>query len=338
MTIKDIAARCGVSVTTVSRVLNHHPYVKEELRQRVLKVIEEEHFIPHAEAVNLVRPQENAIGVVVRGMDNPFFGEMLPLLENAITEAGYVFSLREIHSSDDELQAAASLVKSRSLKGVILLGGRCDYTPEEIAPISAPFICCTFTNTSGALPAETYSSVCVDDSAVAEKAASYLIGLGHTRIAVLAAALTENSISELRFTGYRRALEQACLPFDTSLLLNSGSFRMADAYQTVRGAIENGVRFTALFAISDAMAVAAMKAVTHCGLRVPEDISVMGIDGMELTTYITPTLTTVVQPKEEIAHETVRILSDIIEQRSGPAHLVIQPQLRRGESVGSITL
>lgn len=333
MTIRDIAAKCGVSVTTVSRVINNQPYVREEVRQQVLRVIEEEHFVLHTEAVNLVRPSENTIGVVVRGVENPFFGELVPMLERAVVEAGYSFLLREVGAGADELKEAAELVKSRRLRGVVLLGGRFDYTADDVAALTAPFACCTFTNLNGELDANSFASVCVDDVSTAERTVQYLLEQGHRRVAVLAASARENSVSELRLRGYRKALTAAGISPSAEYELLAGSFHMADAYAAVLSALQGGADFTAIYAISDAMAVAAIKAVRDFGRRVPGDISVIGIDGMEITGYFSPALTTVIQPKEEIARLTVQALVNMIENKSGPRHFLVEPRLRRGESV-----
>ena len=129
-TIKDIAERCSVSVSTVSRVLNDHPDVSSTVRERVLKVIDEVHYVPNSSARDLVKSQSDDIGLVVRGMGNFFFAEMIPTIETAIAKAGYTLLTHQINSEDDELRAGAELVRSKKLKGLILLGGCFDYGKE----------------------------------------------------------------------------------------------------------------------------------------------------------------------------------------------------------------
>lgn len=337
MTIKDIAAKCGVSVSTVSRVMNNHPYVSKEIREKVLKVIEEEHFVPHDGAVDLVKPRTDAIGLIVRGTRNEFFNDMIPTLESAINDSGYAFYMTQIHTSEDELRSAATLAKSKGLKGVILLGGRYDYTPEETAILdNVPFICCTFTNSFGKISKETFSSVSIDDERAAEAAVNLLVKNGHTKIAIILASASDRSISELRYLGYVNALKKKGIPVNEKLVVETGDFSMDGAYEGMKKLIESGEEFTATFAISDSMAVASMKALSDAGKKLPDDCSVIAIDGVKMTEYIIPTLTTFVQPREAMAKQTVESLKEIIEKESGYSHVVMKTTLREGGSIARL--
>ena len=140
MTIKDIARLCGVSISTVSRVLNNRPDVSEENRRRVLAVIESSNYIPNNSARDLVKTKSDAIGLVVRGVGNPFFSEVIQAIERQVKQMGYSLVLHQINSSEDELLAGASLSCSKKLQGLILLGGRFDYEPEKIAALGVPFV------------------------------------------------------------------------------------------------------------------------------------------------------------------------------------------------------
>ena len=117
MTIRDIARRCGVSVSTVSRVLNDHPDVSAANREKVLQVVRELHYVPNTSARDLVRPQSDGIGLVVRGVGNPFFTGVIRAIERAIEEAGYSMVLHQIRSGEDEVRSGAELARSRRLLG-----------------------------------------------------------------------------------------------------------------------------------------------------------------------------------------------------------------------------
>ena len=182
MTIKDVAEHSGVSVSTVSRVLNNHPDVSETVRSRVLEAVRELHYVPNSSARDLVRPQSDAIGLVVRGVGNPFFTGVIRAIEDAISQAGYTMVLHQISSGEDELRAGAELARSKRLLGLILLGGCFDYTPEQTATLDIPFVCCSFTNSFGSLKKSAYSSVSIDDQAEARRAVEVLIRQGHDRI------------------------------------------------------------------------------------------------------------------------------------------------------------
>ncbi|MCR5154617.1 MAG: LacI family transcriptional regulator [Lachnospiraceae bacterium] len=336
MTIKDIAAKCGVSVSTVSRVLNNHPYVKEDVRERVLKVIEEEHFVPHDSAVDLVRSNEESVGLVVRGIGNTFYSDMIPVIERAVTEAGYTFIMKEIKSDENEIHAAAALSKAKRLKGVILLGGRYDVEEEEMQNLNIPFVCCTFTNTFGVVNKKHFSSVTIADGEEAYKATEYLIKNGHKKIAILLPATKDHAVSEARFLGYKKALKDNGLSFDEGLVAESGSFGMKDAYDAMLSLANKRKDFTAVFAISDLIGIAGIKALNEAGRKVPEDCSIIGIDGIILSEFTIPTLTTLVQPREELAVCAVNNLVEMIKGEKEFAHTILRTTLRTGGSVAVI--
>ncbi len=383
MTIKDIAERCGVSVSTVSRVLNDHPDVSAANRARVLEVVRALHYVPNNSARDLVRPQSDAIGLVVRGVGNPFFTGVIHAVEDAIGRAGYTMVLHQIRSGEDEVRSGAELARSRRLQGLILLGGCFDYTPEQVALLDVPFVCCSYTNSFGELRPESYSSVTIDDRLEAYRAVRLLlerghrrIGVlldstrytnsfgelrpesyssvtiddrleayravrlllerGHRRIGVLLDSTRNRSISQLRYMGYCRALEEAGIPPEESLVEETETFDMAAAYRGMTRLLERRGDLTAVFVIADSMAVAAMKAAYDAGRRVPEDCSVVAIDGIDISAYCVPTLTTLVQPQLEMGLEAVEILVDMIEGRVGNRHVVLDTALRAGGSVREV--
>lgn len=335
MTIKDVAKYCGVSITTVSRVLNNHPDVRESVRARVMQAVRELHYVPNNSARDLSKSQSDTIGVVLRGATNPFLTSVLHSIEQAVAAAGYTLALQQIDTCDDEIAAGAGLVRSKRLRGLILLGGEFDYTPERVADLEVPFVCCTFTGTFGSLPKDSYSSVSIDDYAEAYRAVTALVRHGHRRIAVVLEATADRSISELRYRGYCDALRDADIPLDPDLVAQCGSFEMLDVYRATKRLIARNPDVTALFTISDLMAMAAIKALHKIGRKVPEDCSVISIDGIEMTRYLVPTLTSLVQPGEEMGTTAVNILVDVLEGRGTHRHLSLTTTLREGETVAA---
>lgn len=334
MTIKDIARACGVSVSTVSRVLNNRPDVSDDVRGKVLRAVEDSGYIPNNSARDLVRSRSDAIGVIVRGMGNLFFADMLKTVSREIETSGYTMVLHFIDSDADEVKAGAILEREKKLRGLIFLGGRFDYTSAELALVGVPYVCCSFTNCFGSLKEEDYASVSIDDYMTAYKAVEKLIELGHRRIAAVVPSCSDRSISELRYNGYLAALREHGIDFDSRLLVETGGcFGMAETYDGARRLVESGADFTALFALSDTTAIAAMKALEDRGVRIPEDVSVIGIDGLSVSEYVSPTLTTMIQPAEEMGRESVRILLDMLEGREKPRHLLLPARLRQGASV-----
>ena len=336
MTIKDIAERCGVSVSTVSRVLNDHPDVSAANREKVMAVVRELHYVPNNSARDLVKSQADAVGLVVRGVGNPFFTGVIRAIEHACNEAGYTVVLHQIRSGEDELRAGAELARSKRLRGLILLGGCFDYTPEQTAPLGVPFVCCTYTNSFGTLGKGAYSSVSIDDQKEAYRAVRLLTEQGHRKIAVLLDSVHDRSISELRYRGYCQALKDSGIPLDPELVEETVTFEMSDGYLGMKRLLARRKDFTAAFVISDSMAIAAIKALHENGKRVPEDCSVVAIDGIDLSVYTIPTLTTLVQPQEAMGENSVRILVDMIEGRAGHRHVQLETTIREGGSVSAI--
>lgn len=216
------------------------------------------------------------------------------------------------------------------------IGGRYDYTEEDVALIDIPFVCCTFANSFGSIRRETYSSVSIDDREEARRAVRYLTACGHRRIAVLLDSATDRSISELRYKGYLDALKEAGIEPDSELLIESTEFNMASAYEKAKSFAASGKRFTALFAIADSFAIAAMKAFHDVGLSVPGDCSVIAIDGINMSLYTIPTLTTLVQPKEALGREAVRILTDVLDGKPH-RHVRLETDLREGGTVRDLS-
>ena len=336
MTIKDIAKNCGVSVSTVSRVLNSHPDVSEEVRQRVLDEVERCAYIPNDSARNLVRSSSDAIGVIVRGTENMFFSRLLQTIGDEITRNGYTPVPHFIASEADEVKAGAVLEREKKLRGLLFLGGRYDYIPTELAAIRVPFVCCSYTNSFGRLNEANYSSVSIDDRLTACRAVEELIRRGHQRIAAVIPAQSDRSISELRCLGYLDALKENGIEADSALIEETGGFDMQESYEGVCRLLERTENFTALFMISDTMAMAGMKALEDCGKRVPQDVSVIAIDGLNVSKYISPTLSTMVQPADEMARESVQILLKMLEDPGYSRHIRLEAVLREGASVRNV--
>lgn len=333
MTIKDVAKLCGVSVSTVSRVLNDRPDVSEQVREQVLRTVREINFVPNNSARRLVMTNSDSVGLVVRGVSNPFYSDIIKAIGRKAEEAGMTLVMQQIHTDEDEIETGAIMEREKRLRGLIFLGGRSDYMEEKVRLITVPFVCCSYTNSFGSLEPGSYSSVSIEDELAARRAVNELTSLGHRRIACLVAHTHDRSISELRYRGYVKALEDNGIEPDESLVVSAGSFDMADAYRATVQLVKSGADFTAMFIIADAMAIAAIKALYDCGRSVPRDCSVIAIDGLQFSEYTHPTLTTLCQPTTRMGEESVKLLRDVLEGRSGHRHVVLEPVLRHGASV-----
>ena len=333
MTIKDIARLCSVSVSTVSRVLNNHPDVSAENRQRVLAVIKETNFIPNNSARSLVKTTSDSIGVLVRGLSNPFYTDIIRAMGERIRSRGFTMVMQQITSEEDELTFGAMMERDNRLRGIIFLGGRSDYSEKEVSVLNIPFVCCTYSNYYGTLPSNRYSSVSIADEQEAFCAVTKLLQAGHKRIAALICQPDDKSISQLRYQGYRKALLEYGLESTEELLICANSFDIADAYQAVKETLSKNITFDALFCISDVMALGAMRALHEAHKEVPTDCSVLAIDGLDTTDYITPRLTTLCQPMALLGQRSVDILLDLIQGTGHNRQETLPTVLRKGESV-----
>ncbi len=335
-TIKDVAKSCGISVSTVSRVLNDRPDVNPETRVKVQSAIKQLGFVPNNSARNLVRTETDNVAIVVRGVNNPFFSSILKALEADFYNSGYSIALHHIDSSADEIMTAAMLTAEKRLCGVLFLGGRFDYSREELNMLSIPYVCASYANAFGTLNENEYASVAIDDYREAYRAVEYLYKKGHRRIAAIVSGKDDRSVSELRYRGYMDALKALSLPIEPELVAESGSFSLSGGYEAAKKLIERKADFSAVFVIADMMAIACIKALSDAGLRVPEDRSVISIDGLELSAYTNPVLTTLAQPAEDMAHASARLLIQLIEERGGNEHIYFPALLREGGSVREI--
>lgn len=340
ITIKDIARLCGVGVSTVSRAINNHPDINPETKQMVMRVIEEHGYIPNNSARNLKRTDAKCIAVLVKGMTNPFFSSMIKILEEEIKRKKYALVLNHVEASEDEVDVALELIKEKRLRGIVFLGGYFFHSEEKLSKLHVPFVLCTCGCVPENMSRKHYSSCSVDDEKEGYRMTKYLIGKGHRRIAILSAQSQDASIGKLRLDGYKRALEEAGIELDSDLIRpmknELESYSMKNGYEITRELLESGVDFTAVFAISDVMAVGACRAIADAGKSVPGDYSVAGFDGIDMGVYYNPSITTIQQPVREIAKAAMTLLFDIIAGRETNQHQVFDGLLVERESTGQI--
>lgn len=330
--IRDVAAYCEVAISTVSRALNGRPDVSPQTREKVLAAVQKLGYVPNNSARNLARTGADNVAIVVRGRGNPFFGKIVSRAEKRIREKGCSTVIRSIDADEDEVLAASVLVAEHKSLGVLLLGGRTDYTGEDAQTLGVPFVCVSYAGLHGTLSPERYSSVTIDDVAEAERAVHHLVQNGHKRIAAILPARGDRSIGDLRREGYEKGLIRSGLSVDPDLMEYSGSFEIEDAYDAAKRLFDRRDDFTALFAATDYFAIAAIRAAADRGLFVPDDLSVMGMDGLPFTKYTLPELTTLEQPTERLGTEAVQLLFSMLRSKQG-RHIVLPSRLRRGETV-----
>lgn len=339
-TIKDIAKICGVGVSTVSRAINNHPDINPETKEKILNTIKEYGYVPNNSARNLKRVDAKAIAVLVKGISNPFFSNMIKVIEKECKKKHYSMELSHIESDEDEVDAALKVVKEKRLRGIIFLGGLFSHSDEKLRKLNVPFVFSTAGSIPENISKNQYSNIGVDDRKESARMVDYLISLGHKKIAMVVAEAEDESIGKLRLDGYMESLQAHDIAINQKLIYQTrndiGHFSMENGYQTTKKLIDSGEEFTAVYAVADALAIGAIRALLESGLRVPEDVSVAGYDGIDVSGYISPSLTTIRQPVEEMAKDTVKLLFDIIAGKEEHQHITYDGELLVRESTKEI--
>lgn len=315
ITIKDIAKMCGCGVSTVSRALNNHPDINEETRKKIMAVVKEYNFVPNNSARNLKITDSKTIAILVKGIANPFFMKMIKVMENEIRRQKYSLIIQHVDHNQDEVDVAIELEREKKLKGIIFLGGYFNHTKEKLDAISVPFVISTVNMTEQY--SVNYSSIAVDDVKESYKIVDYLIKLGHKKILLISADLEDESIGKLRKVGYEKALRDNGIDFDESLIIpmsdDSDAYSMKAGFEAMEEVLKRKLDFTAVFAVADAVAIGACRALADAGKKIPEDVSVVGFDGIDNAKYYSPRITTIRQPFEEMADETISLLFKYID-------------------------
>ncbi|SCY82580.1 LacI family DNA-binding transcriptional regulator [Alkaliphilus peptidifermentans] len=331
MNIKDIAKISGVGVSTVSRVLNEHPDVNVETRKKVLKVMDEYGYIPNNSARNLKRSVSKNIGVLVKGVYNPFFAKIIQIIGEEIHKEGYSMMLHYNHSDSSDFEVAAELVKEKKLRGLISLGGEFqDLSEEQLLGMKVPIIL-TSTKINGKVNRKLFSTVTIKNQDAAFEAVDYLCKLGHKKIGIITTGSRDISIGQMRLEGYKEALTANNIQVNNDLI-EIGKYTFESGYEAMTKLLNNDLGVTAIFVTSDIMAIGAAKAITNKGLQIPKDISLVGFDGIDFAEYFNPSLTTVKQPDEYMGQKSVEILFDLIKKKNNHQHVVLDTKLLIRES------
>lgn len=335
MTIKDLAAKTGYAVGTVSRALNNHPNVSDKARKAILKAARESGFELNVNAKQLKQHRSTTVLVVVKGTRNELFGEMVESIQNLIAQTRYQLVVDYMDEDLNEVHRALQLCREKKPLGILFLGGNNQNFVRDFGKIDIP--CVLVTNDASQLSFENLSSVSTDDLEAASSAIDTLISLGHSRIAIIGGNRAISDTSRLRYEGCMRSFDRHGIVFDTGRDYQGVRYSYQDGYQATQALLEKGCRFTAIFAIADVMAIGAIRALRENGLRVPEDVSVMGIDGLPLGGYLVPQLATVRQSVHLLAQRSVEILLGCIEDGGPACHETIPFQVLPRESIRAIS-
>lgn len=306
MDIRDIARLSGYSVGTVSRVLNDHPGVSDRARERVLSVVREVGYEPNTNARHLKTRSRASFAIMVKGMQNLLFNDIIEKAEGLFAEADEEARVHFVDEDSDEVARAAHLDRIRHPKGFLFLGGDPNNFKESFAQIEAP--CVLLTNTAEDWGLKGLSSFSTDDVEAASSVIDYLWECGHRRIGVLGGNRESSEVSTHRLDGVALAFERHGARFDADRCYEPCRFSMRDGYEAAMRLLERADDLTAIFAFGDVIALGALRAISDRGFRVPADISIVGFDGVDVSQYSVPRLTTVRQDAGLLARKGVEAL------------------------------
>lgn len=336
LTIKDIAKICNVGVSTVSRAINNEPGISIKTKERIMQVVREFNYVPNNSARNLKMVESNTIALIITGIDNTFFQSMFGQFEIELRQRGYDFLLHAVSWNQDVVTVATELMKEKRLKGMILLGGQMERPEERLDALGIPYVLCTVAHNAD-YPMLNCPWVGINDELEAYNAVNYLIGKGHRDIALVAGQKTDNAVSAQRLAGYQRALKEHDIPFRPELVRfadpNVTDFSLENGYTSTKHLLASGAKFSAMFCMSDLITVGAYKALDEAGIRIPEDCSVIGFDGIELSKYLCPGLTTMEQPRRDMVRSSVELLMKELDEGKVPEQKIYQATLIERDSV-----
>ena len=311
-TLKDVAVRADVSIKTVSNVVNGHPYVASETRERVRLAIDSLGYRPNMVARRLRKGHVNVLALAIPDLDNTYFSD----IGNAIIAAAAAEACTVLIDHTGGTYANESLVarglRPHMIDGVIL--SPLTLTIEDLQPHQSGVPIVLLGERHFGAP---HDHVVIDNVAAARLATTHLLGLGRRRIAAI--GLPDDDTSRLRLRGFSEALTEASQPVDPSLVIPVRPCHRADGAQIMRHLLALEPPPDAVFCYNDLLALGAIRALHEAGCRIPDDVAVTGWDDLEEGQFSTPSLTTISPDKKEIGRQAVALLLDRIRgRRIGP--------------------
>ncbi len=333
-TIYDIADKTGLSASTVARALNGSGYCSAKAKEMVLAVAEELDYVPHQAAKTLKNSITNKIMLCIPDIMNPYYFAMIKGVTQTLEDYNYnVLLAYTMHNPQKELDILNSL-KGRYVDGLIF--GSFDYNPaliEAIKDTGLPTVITSFYENSE--NNNFYDCIYASQPRAAWVATRHCIEQGHTRIAFLGGDPKEQNTKE-RFEGYRKALEEADIHVDNSLIISADFTRELASHKFQEFVKDNG-KCTAVVACNDLMAIGCMNACSMLGLKIPDDISIVSLDNTEYCLCTNPLITSVDMMQGKVGAEAASFVMDrILNKRSYRKDMVFSPNLIKRESVKNL--
>ena len=327
--IKDVAKLANVSISTVSRVINNAPNLKPETRKAVEDAIKKLNYIPNRVAQNLGGKYFNSIGVLStrssnQAFDNPYFSIALQSISQVCENYNHEIMLNFSSNEKQELEKCLSMINGKVVKGFILLSSRLNHVlVEKLIELNFPFV--VIGKVLNEELANKVYTVDTDNLKDSKEAVNYLISLNHRTIGCIHAPL-KYVVSKERLDGYIEAHKENNLPVNYSLVADGG-YTINDAYEATKKILNGPVRPTAIFATDDIKGFGVFKALNEAGLRIPEDISLIGHNNYDIAELIQPPLTTIDVPIQQLGTIAAEILFDLINGKQPQKRTILETKL-----------
>ncbi len=334
--IKTIAEMAGVSVSTVSKIINNYSDISEETKAKVLEIMKQTGYVPSNSAKTLATKKSNLIGVIFAGKLNidfthPFFVEVLNAFKKQMGFLGYdllFFSNEKSHAIDGDYLARC---RHFNVDGCIIVTGQ--QVEPSISELDHSEIPCIGVDIE--LKGKSSGYIMSDNYKMSYKVVEHFYLQGYRDLGYIGSTL-ESDISNMREKGYKDAIESFGLPITENWFVNGENFFEESGYEAVSRMIDAGGNLPrAIFAASDLLAIGAMRALKEHGYRIPEDIAIIGCDDIEACKYTSPALSTIRQNKDKIGRLAASLLYDLINSQSETSNVVVEPELVIRESCGS---
>lgn len=330
VTIYDVAREAGVSMATVSRVVNNNPNVKPQTRKKVFEAIERLGYRPNAVARGLASKKTTTVGVVIPDISNAIFAEVARGIEDIANMYHYNIILCNADKKKDKEIRVINTLLEKQVDGLLFMGGAVtDEHLQAFRTSNVPIVLCATTDENGTIP-----SVDIDHEGAAFDAVQTLIKQGHTKIAMIGGTLQDPANGYSRFQGYKRALETAGLPYDENLV-RIGNYRYESGADAMKHFLDLPDRPTAIFSATDEMAIGAIHCIQDNGLKVPEDFSIISVDNSRMASMVRPQLSAVAQPMYDIGAVSMRLLTKLMKKETVEhAKVVLPHEVVMRQSVG----
>lgn len=326
-TIKDIAQMAGVSKATVSRVINGSKPVSKEIKERVMKVIEDTNFQPSSLARSLSKQETRLIGVIIPDVSNPVFSKIIHGVEKEANKSNYNILLCNSRYDEKQELKYLDILKEKEVDGLIFHGFHSsEKIDERLSSFEKPIVAVGNKSKIGKYPV-----VLIDNEQAAFEMTEYLIKKGHKHIAMIHGPMDDPYAGYQRIRGYRRAIDSYSIDYNDAYM-ESGHYKFQDGYHGIKGLLERNPNITAVFCANDEMAIGAIKGIVDMGKRVPEDIAVAGFDDIDIAKVFIPSLTTVHQPFEQKGEAAMKAVLSLLNGEDVEMKILHKHQIIKRES------